>query len=239
VDFVQTIAQIDQLISRGQPQFVITANLHYAMLSASDSQLQRNNERAAMILADGMPMYWASCWRSRPLPERVAGSDLVPALCELSTAKGYGAFLLGAAPGIAEEAKRKLIARFPNLRIVGVESPPFRTLSPTEEELLIENIRAAKPDLLFVAFGQPKGEYWVAENCERLGVPVVMQVGATLDFLAGHVKRSPRWMQRIGCEWLYRFTTDPRRLGPRYVSNMWFAFKMTILDALTRRRNRR
>jgi N-acetylglucosaminyldiphosphoundecaprenol N-acetyl-beta-D-mannosaminyltransferase len=92
---------------------------------------------------------------------------------------------------------------------------------------------------LFVAFGQPKGEHWVAENCERLGVPVAMQIGATLDFIAGRVKRAPKSMQRIGCEWLYRFTTDPMRLGGRYVLNSWFATKMLLRDLLTRRQNRR
>jgi N-acetylglucosaminyldiphosphoundecaprenol N-acetyl-beta-D-mannosaminyltransferase len=239
VNFAEAVAQINQLVALGQPNFVITANLHYAMLSAGDERMQANNSRAAMVLADGMPIVWASRWRERPLPERVAGADLVPAICELAARKGYTVYLLGAGPGVGNDAKAKLVARFPELHVVGVHSPPFRTLSADEELSLIDDIRAAKPDLLFVAFGQPKGEHWVAENCERLGVPVAMQIGATLDFIAGRVKRAPKSMQRIGCEWLYRFTTDPMRLGGRYVLNSWFATKMLLRDLLTRRQNRR
>ncbi len=237
--FADAIAEIDRLIVAGKPSFAITANLHYAMLSAGDDRLQRHNDRAAMILADGMPIVWASQWREQPLPERVTGSDLVPMLCERAAKKGYGVYFLGAAPGVADKARVELCQRFPELRVVGVHAPPFRTLSPVEEQAMLDGIRTARPDILFAAFGQPKGEYWVADNYERLGVPMVMQIGATLDFIGGRVKRAPRWMQRIGCEWLYRFGTDPMRLGGRYMANAWFALKMLMRDLLTRRKNRR
>lgn len=239
VTYADALAKIDQLIAGNTPNFLITANLHYAMLSAGDQRLRQNNSRAAMILADGMPIVWASRWRDHPLPERVTGSDIVPLICERAAEKGYGIYLLGAAPGIAEEASRRLCKRFPALRIVGVHAPPFRMLSPDEERQMCDNIRLAKPDILLIAFGQPKGEYWVADNYQALGVPVVMQVGATLDFIAGSVHRAPRWMQQIGCEWVYRFLTEPKRLGRRYVGNAWFAMKMLIRDMTTRRSRRR
>ncbi len=237
--FADAVSEIDRLIATGRPSFAITANLHYAMLSGGDDRLRRHNDRAAMILADGMPLVWASRWREQSLPERVTGSDLVPMLCKRAAEKDHRVYLLGAAPGVAEDAKAKLCQTFPGLRVIGVHAPPFRTLTTVEEQAMIDGIRAAKPDILFVAFGQPKGEYWVADNYERLGVPVVMQIGATLDFIAGRVSRAPKWMQRVGCEWLYRFGTDPMRLGGRYVANAWFALKMLLRDLLTRRKNRR
>lgn len=238
VDFQQAIDAIEALIIAGSPRFVITANLHYAMLSGGDARLRANNDRAAMVLADGMPIVWASRWRDRPLPARVTGADLVPALCERAAAKAYGVFLLGAAPGVADEAAIILQQQFPGLRIVGVRSPPFRALTLLEHKRLIEEIRSARPDLLFVAFGQPKGEVWVADNCTQLGVPVCMQIGATLDFISGRVLRAPRWMQRVGLEWLFRFLTEPWRLGQRYAANALFAGRMMLHDLVTRKDRR-
>lgn len=239
VTFSQTLDQIERMVASGRPSFLVTANLHYAMLAASDPRLQANNDRAALVLADGMPIVWASRWRTRRLPERVTGSDLVPLICQRAAERGWGVYLLGAAPGIAAQAAEKLVARFPGLRVVGVESPPFRALTAAEHEAQLSGIRAARPAVLFVAFGQPKGEYWVADHFESLGVPVVMQIGASLDFAAGRVQRSPRWMQKVGLEWLYRFGTDPLRLGRRYFSNALFALKMLAKDAVTRRDRRR
>jgi N-acetylglucosaminyldiphosphoundecaprenol N-acetyl-beta-D-mannosaminyltransferase len=223
---------VDQLIQAGKPGYFITANLNYAMLTAQDVRLPAVNKGAALILADGMPLVWASRWRPRRLPERVAGADLVPALCERAAARGYRVFLLGAAPGVAEEATKKLCERFPGLQIAGTASPPFRPLSDEEQAQLLAQIREARPDLLFVAFGQPKGELWLAEHCEALGVPMSVQIGASLNFVTGTVRRAPRWIQRLGIEWLYRLYREPR-LAVRYGRNLLFAFKMLARDVLS------
>ena len=116
------------------------------------------------------------------------------------------------------------------MQIVGVEVPPFRELTAEEHSELIGRIRAARPDLLLVALGQPKGEIWLAENCRSLGVPVCVQVGATFDFVAGRVRRAPKWMQKIGLEWLHRILSEPRRLLPRYVHNALFLFQALTRD---------
>src|SRR5204862_860380 len=137
-----------------KPRYFITANLHYAMLTATDPRLPPVNEAAAFIVADGMPLVWASRWRAAQLPERVAGSDLVPALCERASQRGYRVFFLGGAPGVGAEAARRLSARFPGLQVAGVESPPFRALSAEENAVLVARIRDARPDILLVAFGQ-------------------------------------------------------------------------------------
>jgi N-acetylglucosaminyldiphosphoundecaprenol N-acetyl-beta-D-mannosaminyltransferase len=222
----QTLDLVDALIAEGRPGYFITANLNYAMLSGNDERLGPVNAAARFILADGMPIVWASRRSGPGLPERVAGSDLIFALSERAARQGHRVFLLGAAPGIADEAARALVARYPDLQIVGIEAPPFRPLTDEEETELVARVRAARPDILFVAFGQPKGEMWLARNIERLGVPVAAQVGASIDFAAGRVRRAPRWIQRSGLEWAFRLFLEPRRLAMRYYRNGRFLLRM-------------
>jgi len=234
--FEQTLNRIDRLIAAGHPSFFITANLNYAMLADADDRLKRVNERAAFLVADGMPLVWWSRLGPRQLPERVAGSDLVYALCERAAAKGHRVYLLGAAPGIAEEAKTALVSRYPGLQVVGVECPPFRELSPDEERDQLDRIRAARPDILFVALSQPKGELWIADRVNRLGVPVAVQVGASLDFVAGRVRRSPMWMRKTGLEWFFRLAQEPRRLARRYLDNGVFLIRAVFAARFRRER---
>jgi len=235
----QTLDRVERMIHAGKPGFFITANLQYAMLTARDPRLPPVNQQAAFILADGMPLVWASRWRTVQLPERVAGADLVPALCERAALRGHRVFLLGGAPGIADEAARRFKELFPTIQIVGIEVPPFRELTNEENAALIGRIRAAKPDLLFVALGQPKGELWLAKHGEELGVPAAVQIGGSLDFVAGRVSRAPRWIQRIGMEWAYRLWREPRRLALRYARNILFILKMLIRDVITSTGRRR
>jgi N-acetylglucosaminyldiphosphoundecaprenol N-acetyl-beta-D-mannosaminyltransferase len=237
--FGQALDKVDALVEDGTPSYFITANLHYAMLTASDRRLVLLNAGAAFVLTDGMPLVWASRWRTRQLPERVAGSDLVPALCARAAERGHRVFLLGGAPGVAAEAARQLVERYPGLKIVGVAAPDLAAMTCAERCELFDQIRSARPDLLFAAFGQPKGELWLAENAKALRVPVTVQIGASLDFVVGRVPRSPQWMQRVGLEWAYRLWREPRRLVRRYVSNGFFALRMLVRDALTAPAQRR
>ncbi len=218
----QVLEEVDRRIAQRDPCFFITANLHYAMLSARDERLRQVNSKAAFLLADGMPLVWIARWKRTPLRVRVAGADLVDDLCRQAARVGHRVFLLGGAPGVATDAARVLCLRHPGLHIAGTDSPPFRELSPAENASLVRRIRDARTDLLFVAFGQPKGEMWLAENVDALGVPACVQVGASLDFVAGKVARAPRWAQRLGLEWLHRIACEPARLGPRYLANGWF-----------------
>jgi N-acetylglucosaminyldiphosphoundecaprenol N-acetyl-beta-D-mannosaminyltransferase len=235
--FDQTLDRIDRLVAAREPSFFITANLNYAMLTDADDRLKRVNERAAFLVADGMPLVWWSRLGPRRLPERVAGSDLIYGMCERAARSGHRVYFLGAGPRVADEAAAALTRRYPGLRVVGTECPPFRPLTAAEEEEQAGRIRAARPDILVVAFGQPKGELWVADNVERLGVPVAVQLGATLDFVAGRVRRSPRWMQKTGLEWVYRMAQEPRRLAGRYLGNIRFV--LTAIFAPRFRRERR
>ena len=211
-----------RLIEAGRPSYFITANVHYAMLTAEHPELGPLNERAAFLLADGAPLVWASRRGPVPLPERVAGSDLIYDLCEQSAARGVSIYFLGGAEGVAVEAARRLRERYPDLKIVGTASPSPDDLRGDGCDRIIAEVRAARPDLLMVALGQPKGELWLARHCEALGVPACVQVGATLDFVAGRVQRAPVFYQKIGMEWAYRIYTDPARLAPRYAKNALF-----------------
>ncbi|MEZ6139413.1 MAG: WecB/TagA/CpsF family glycosyltransferase [Zavarzinella sp.] len=218
----ETMAAIEQLVKQRQPALIITANLNYAMLCANSQELRDLNQRAAFLLADGMPMVWWSRWIGRPLPERVAGSDMMAHLASYGAARGWRFYLLGAGPGVAERAGKKLQEQYPGLVICGTECPPFRTLTTEEIHFQRHRILAAKPDILLVAFGQPKGERWILQHMDELQVPVSIQVGATLDFVAGIVSRAPRWMQITGMEWLYRLLQEPKRLVRRYFDNIAF-----------------
>lgn len=229
----QALNRIDDLIARRTPSYFITANLHYAMVSEGSKELQEANAQADFIVADGMPLVWASRLIKRPLPERIAGSDLIWRICERAARNRRRVFLLGGAPGIAEQAAQKLAEKYPGLVVAGTTSPPFRELSSDEEKALFSQIRDARADLLFVAFGQPKGELWLANNFQKLLIPVSVQVGASLDFVAGKVRRAPRWMQRVCLEWVYRLSQEPRRLAGRYFRNS--VFLMRMLFTRTRR----
>jgi N-acetylglucosaminyldiphosphoundecaprenol N-acetyl-beta-D-mannosaminyltransferase len=220
------------LVEVGQPSFFITANTHYAMLTKENPDLETINAQAAFVLADGAPPVWASRWKKTPLPERVAGSDLIFDLCERAERGGYRVFLLGGAEGVADEAAEALHRCFPDLQIAGTASPPFRELNTEEHAELLDRVRAARPDLLFVAFGQPKGELWIARHFQSLSIPVCVQIGASLDFVAGRVRRAPLHLQRLGLEWAYRMWLEPSRLAPRYARNALFLLSMVARDLM-------
>jgi N-acetylglucosaminyldiphosphoundecaprenol N-acetyl-beta-D-mannosaminyltransferase len=228
----QAVEAVINLVKARRPAFFITANTHYAMLTSADPRLKAINTQAAFVLADGAPLVWASRWKGSPLPERVAGADLIFDLCREAARNSYRIFLLGGAAGVAERAAEVLSQNDPGLCIVGTESPPFRALSAEEHNALLDRIRAARPDLLFVAFGQPKGESWIAQHFQALGVPVCVQVGASLDFAAGRVRRAPRRLQKLGLEWAFRMWLEPSRLAPRYARNAWFILNMVARDLM-------
>ena len=237
---IQTVQAVCDLIEVGRPAYIITANTHYAMLSERHVDLRVINKDAAFIIADGAPLVWASRSAGRPLPERVAGSDLIFELSSVLARKGFRLFLLGGADGVAAQAGRRLSALYPGLQVVGTECPSLEQLSAQEATALIARIRAAKPDILFVAFGQPKGERWIHRHLDQLMVPVSIQVGASLDFAAGMIRRAPRWMQKAGLEWAFRVVLEPRRLFWRYAGDAWFltrVFARKLLQPASERRS--
>jgi N-acetylglucosaminyldiphosphoundecaprenol N-acetyl-beta-D-mannosaminyltransferase len=232
----RVLDEIGHLIARREPSFLITANLHYAMLTSREPELQKLNQKAAMVLADGMPLVWASKLGLNHLPERVTGADLVPAICQQASENGHRVFFLGGAEGVGQAAAERLRNKFPGLQIVGIACPKLAELSISEEHSLIATIRSSGADILIAALGQPRGEQWIAKNLNALDVPVSIQVGASLDFAAGRVSRAPVWVQRSGLEWVYRFGCEPLRLGPRYLQNIGYLAKEITRTMLGRSR---
>lgn len=221
VTTAQTVASIEDMVESRQPHHLVTANVDFLVQSLNDVELHRILTDAHMVLCDGMPLVWASRLLGNPLPERVAGSDLVPLLIETAVRKQYRLFFLGAAPEIADKAVANLKAKHPQVVIAGHYSPPMANLFEMDHAEICRRIREAKPDLLFVSFGCPKQEKWIAMHYRDLNVPVSVGVGATIDFLAGKVVRAPRWMRATGMEWLFRLAQEPRRLFKRYMRGLW------------------
>jgi len=222
----QAVSQIRAWVSDddGKCRFVVTPNVdHIVMLQVHDG-LKAAYRDAGMVLVDGAPVLWASRLLHRMndgLPERVAGSDLVPALFEAADEqKPLSVFLLGAAPGVADRAATNLLRRWPAVNVVGTYSPPIGfERDERENENIFELIKAAQPDVLVVGLGAPKQELWVHKHRQRLAAKVALCVGATIDFLAGERSRAPLWMQTVGLEWLYRVASEPRRLAARYAKD--------------------
>ncbi len=175
---------------------------------------------ADFCCADGMPLVLLSRLLGCPLPERIAGADLVPMLAERAAKEGQSIYLLGGSPENTLRTKEILEERNPSLRIAGLDTS-FVSLADSEEsrrtdQAICDRINAVRPDLLLVAFGNPKQELWLAKNVSRLDAGVAIGIGGSFNFLAGAVRRAPRWMQRLGLEWIYRVAQEPSRLWKRY-----------------------
>ncbi|MCI0748620.1 MAG: WecB/TagA/CpsF family glycosyltransferase [Verrucomicrobia subdivision 3 bacterium] len=216
----QAIKRIDEMIAYGSPHYVVTANVDFCVQAMEDVELRRILFDAHLVLCDGTPLVWASRLFGNPLPERVAGADLVPLLLQHAARTGYRIFFLGGAPQVAQQAVARLQGEHPNLVVAGRYSPPFRPLLDMNHEEICQRIRAAKPDVLLVSLGCPKAEKWMAMHYRSLRVPVCIGVGATIDFLARHIRRAPGWMQHCGLEWLFRLAQEPRRLAARYARDL-------------------
>lgn len=213
------LAMIERMTASRRPHYIVTANVDFLAQARTDVELRRILLDAHLVLCDGTPVVWASRLLGNPLPERVAGSDLVPALIAIAEQKGLRAFFLGGTPESMSRAIANVKKAHPGLDLQGF-SPPFNQLLEMDHEEIKRRITEARPDLLFVSFGCPKQEKWIAMHYQSLGVPVAIGVGGTIDFLAGQLKRAPVWMQRTGTEWMFRLLQEPRRLFRRYARDL-------------------
>lgn len=204
-------------------RFVVTPNVDHAVMYQEQAALRAAYAHASLVLADGMPVIAAARLLGLPIPERVAGSDLVPELFERAADHGgLRVFLLGAAPGVAHRAAKYIQHRWPSVEVVDTYSPPLGfEHDARENETILSKIARARPDVLVVGLGAPKQELWVDAHRERIEAAVTLCVGATIDFLAGEKRRAPLWMRRTGLEWLHRLLSEPRRLLRRYARDAW------------------
>ncbi len=211
----QALDAIERLIAQRresteqQPcQQVVTVNPEFLMAAQRDRTFQRAINAAALVVADGMGIVWATRFLREPVPERITGTDLLPLLAQRCAEKGYRLYLLGAAPGVAELAAERLRTLAPGVLIAGTYAG---SPAPTEEDEILERVRAAQADVLCVAYGAPAQELWIYRNLARLPVAVALGVGGAYDFLSGRQRRAPRAMQQLGLEWLYRLYREPWR----------------------------
>lgn len=215
----EAVARIDGFIEKRTPVLVATANAEMLMRATHDGALRRILQGAAMVTPDGAGTVWAAHHLGHAMPERVAGYDMVQELMREAPVKHRRIFFFGSAPGVADKAKKKAEQLYPGIEIVGTRNGFF---TAADEPAIIEEIKAAHPDILLAALGVPKQEKWLAKHLEKLGVPVSIGVGGTFDVMAGVMKRAPRWMQRAKLEWLFRGMMQPQRAGrllalPRFV----------------------
>lgn len=218
----------------GRTHQVTTVNVDFIVNALDDARLRRVLQESDLAVPDGMPVVWGSRLLGAPLRERVAGADLVPALAERAAREGYRMYLFGSADGVAERAAALLEERYPGAVVTGTGGPQFRRVDDMDPGVL-EEIRDARPDILCVALGHPKQERWIARHRAALGVPVLIGVGGTLDFLVGAKRRAPQWMRRAGLEWAHRVATEPRRLAGRYARDLTHYFPLVLQQAwLTR-----
>lgn len=215
---------VDELVQwigaeRERCRYVVTPNVNHAVLFQRHRGFARAYADADFVLADGAPLVLLSRLFGRALPERVAGSDLVPKLFERGQAeRPIRVFLLGARPEVNERAAHMAERRWRGVQIVGRDSPPLGfERNPSENSRILSAVAAARPDVLVVGLGAPKQELWVHRHKDAIEAKIALCVGATIDFIAEEKRRAPHWMRRSGLEWIHRVASEPRRLSARYV----------------------
>lgn len=213
-----TLARARDLVVgvRGQLRsgYICLATAHGLTVARRDPELRRIYNASWLTTPDGMPLVWLGPTGV----ERVYGPDLMLAVCDAGRAVGLRHYFYGGNAGVAEELERRLCARFPGLAVAGRFTPPFRELDPTESTTLRADITRTRPDVIWVGLSSPKQEAFMARHWHELDAGVMIGVGAAFDFHSGRVRQAPRWIQRSGFEWLFRLCTEPRRLGPRYLT---------------------
>ena len=217
LDMKESIQLINQMITEKKESYVVPINVDVVVKIEHDPYLKKIVDDADMVLVDGQPLVWVSKMDKIPVKAKISGSDLVPLVCKMAANNGYGVYIIGGKPGVAEQASKQLRKEIPGIRVTGVYAPP---LGFEKDEAEIEKINSliltAHPELLIVCLGCPKQEKWVYENYKKCGAIVSICAGATVDFLAGNVKRAPKWISDFGLEWFFRFIQEPRRLFKRY-----------------------
>lgn len=232
VTLEQAVGIVEEQIALREPCQHVAINAAKLVRFQRDDQLRRVIRGCELITADGQAIVWAGRALGQPLPERVTGIDLMDAVLERASERGYGVYVLGARSEVLGRALAALRKRFPDLRLVGARHGYFKG---HEEAAIVEDIREAAPDVLFVALETPAKELFLARHRDRLQVPFVMGVGGAVDILGGVRRRAPRWLQRLGLEWAFRLAQDPRRLAGRYVVGNT-RFTWLVVRELVRRR---
>ena len=203
-------------------KYICVSNVHTTVMSYENEEYRKIQNGAAMALPDGAPLSSYSRRKGYKQAQRVTGPDLMLELFAISKEKGYRHYFYGATEETLQSMKEVLERDYPGIQIAGMYAPPFRVLTPQEDAQIVAKINEDRPDFIWIGLGAPKQEEWMYQHMGQLQ-GVLIGVGAGFDYLAGYIKRAPRWMQRMSLEWLYRLLQDPKRLWRRYfTSNVKF-----------------
>jgi N-acetylglucosaminyldiphosphoundecaprenol N-acetyl-beta-D-mannosaminyltransferase len=231
LDMEQTLERVDSLISSRQFAQHVAINAAKLVAMKQDAELAEIIRRCELVSADGQSIVWASKLLGDPLPTRVAGIDLMHELLARAEQRGYRVFILGAKPDVLARACESIMADHPRLQLVGARDGYF---GEDEDAEVAEQVRAARPDILFVAISSPKKEFWLGRYGRHIDVPFVMGVGGSIDVVAGVARRAPRPLQVLGLEWAYRLAQEPGRLWRRYLTTNG-SFALLVFSALVAR----
>lgn len=234
VTMIEAVARLAAALGSGRLTQVATVNLDFLVSAQKKPEVLDILRRAEMNVADGAPVVWLARLLGQPLPERVAGADLVPKLMRLAAERSAGVFLLGGEQGAAAAAATRLRAELPGLRIAGVMEPARAAVADMDNDSILAAIEESGADILLVAFGHPKQEQWISLHRDRLKVSVAIGVGCVFDLMAERVTRAPTWLQMAGLEWLFRLGQEPRRLFRRYATDASWLALMTAQVLLGR-----
>jgi N-acetylglucosaminyldiphosphoundecaprenol N-acetyl-beta-D-mannosaminyltransferase len=218
ISLEDAVNRIEELIKKKAFSYTVTPNVDVLVKLQTDISFRQIYQEADLVVADGVPLLWAARFLGTPLKGRVNGTDLFERLVARAAETGESIFLLGGEEGSAEKSADRLRERHPNLKIVGWYCPPFGfELDKEENDKILCLIGEARPTYLFVGLGSPKQEKWIVKHCPAMGVRHAIGIGVSFSFVAGMIKRAPRWMQRSGLEWLWRLGAEPQRLWHRYL----------------------
>lgn len=230
LDMVGAEQRVRAAITRRTPCFLSTPNLNFLVACQTDADFRASVINSDLCIADGMPLVWIARLLGIPIRKRVAGSDLFEAL-RREEAPPVSVYFFGGKPGVAEAASQRINAQPVGLRCVGYETPAFGAIHEISSEETIAQINASGADFVVVALGAKKGQAWIEHNRTRISAPVISHLGAVLNFTAGTVRRAPRWMQRVGLEWVWRIIAE-RSLWRRYCNDCWALVRLLATQVL-------
>ncbi len=223
------VSQIQLWIQSGvKGRYIAVTGMHGIAESRADSDFRRALDSADLVVPDGMPLVWLGRWHRHPLKRRVYGPEMMETFCR-ETGSTYRHFFYGGGSGTAERLANSLHQRY-GIAVAGTYCPPFRPLTEEEQRDVTSRIELASPDVLWVGLSTPKQEKWMLHNREHLSVQVMLGVGAAFDFNSGKARQAPAWMQENGLEWLFRLSTEPKRLWRRYLISIPKAAGLVFLE---------
>jgi N-acetylglucosaminyldiphosphoundecaprenol N-acetyl-beta-D-mannosaminyltransferase len=219
ISMTDAIYYSDRLLQSDEQGYICVTGVHGVMEAQNDERFRSILNASFLTTPDGMPTVWVGHWQGHDKMARVSGPEYMLEMCQLSVERGYTNYLYGGKPGVVEELRDSLMARFPDLKIVGTYTPPFGPLNKDQEVDLERQLNKVRPDILWCGISTPKQERFMSQYCGRLPVKLMVGVGAAFDVHSGRSKDAPDWVKNAGMHWLLRMLRDPRRLTGRYLKN--------------------